>query len=240
MMLVSGPLQYVLYGQLAAAHHKDKALIRSTFLVITQVLAVAIFPPMGIVAAANRPVFQELLSTKWAAAGHVFMLVAPTCALQAVTSLCGTMLLVLGRADIRLKTTVESGIIWIICLVASVNLGIDAVAVMYDVVAFLYLPRTLSFVLPLIQCSASAYLRAIGVPIIITTICSGLYTTLTRLETVGDVKCLVAAAMLAALGVAVSGLMQRRAILIELALWRAADGHEIGSEVARMSELDGN
>jgi PST family polysaccharide transporter len=189
MMLVSGPLQYVLYGQLSAAHHKDKAVIRSNFVVITQVLAVMIFPPVGIVAVAHAPVFDMLLSQKWASAGHVFMLVAPACALQAVASLCGTMLLVLGRADIRLKTTVESGIIWVICLVAAVRFGIDTVAVIYDVLACLYLPRSLSFVLPLIECSVSSYCRAIGVPILITLIASGLYITLLSPAWVKTLSC---------------------------------------------------
>ena len=129
---------------------------------------------MGMVAAAYKPVFALLLSTKWAVSGHLFMLVSAACALQAVTALCGTIMLVLGRAEIRLRTTVEFGIIWIVALLTSIMFGLEAAAMMYNIAVILYVPRTLCFVLPLIECSASAYAKAI-VPAGITTICIASY-----------------------------------------------------------------
>jgi len=223
-MLVTGPLQFVLYGQLASAQ-SDKTVIRATFLVLTQLLAVAIFPSMGMVAAAYKPVFALLLSTKWAASGYLFMLVSAACSLQAVTALCGTIMLVLGRAEIRLRTTVEFGVIWIVVLLVSIRFGLEAAAMMYNITVILYVPRTLGLVLPLIECAVSAYARAILIPVGITALCIASYELIQRCVAMGDVSLLVMGGMLATLGVVSSGLLQRRAIITEMALWRLSNRH---------------
>lgn len=225
MMLVTGPLQFVLYGQLAAAH-SNKTLIRSTFLVLTQLLSLAIFPAMGMMAAAHKPVFALLLSTKWAGSGNLFMLVSAACALQAVTALFGTVLLILGRADIQRRTTLEFGILWVVTLLVAVRFGIEAVAIAYNIIVLLYVPRTLHFVLPLMDCTLTTYLKALCVPTITTIGCVLAYSTLRRIAPMGDAMLLVTGITLMTIGVSAAGLVQRRAILEEITLWRMANRQE--------------
>ena len=61
--------------------------IACTFLLLSRVLAICIFPVMGMVAIAHEPVFRLLLSDKWSASGELFMIVAQPSALQSVTGL---------------------------------------------------------------------------------------------------------------------------------------------------------
>jgi PST family polysaccharide transporter len=223
-MIVTGPLQYVLYGQLALSS-SNKDIVRSTFIIITQVLAIVIFPGMGMVAAAYHPVFNLLLSEKWAAAGKLFVLVAPACTLSSVTSLCGTMMLVMGRADVRLKLTLEFGVLWVIILLSSVSFGLEVAAVAYNLAVFCYTPRTLLMVLPLIDCPAATYWRALVVPTAITGICVTTYCILNEKFQIHEPMQVLMAASVMAFGILAGGLIQRRVVLKELALWRIANSH---------------
>jgi O-antigen/teichoic acid export membrane protein len=214
-MLVSGPLQYVLYAKLA--HVKDnKYAIRQTFLALTRVLAIIIFPVMGMVAVAYHPIFDCLLSAKWAESGKLFMLVAPICALQAVTSLNATILLVLGHANIRLRTTIESGVLWIIALLISVSNGLDSVAIAFTSVGLLYAPRSLMLSLPMIECSVLSYVRTLIIPACVTSVCIAVYWLSQQLLLGGEVVQLSTAALLALFGVAASAVCQRRILVAEL------------------------
>jgi O-antigen/teichoic acid export membrane protein len=214
MMLVSGPLQYVFYSRLSMVKD-DKHAIRRTFLVLTRILATMIFPTMGLVAAAYHPVFTLLLSSKWAASGKVFMLVAGATALQAVTSICGTIRMVLGRTDAQFRVAVEMGILWIFTLAASVWFGLEWVAVAYSVVFVLYSPRQLSLTLPLMDCSAVAYVRAVIGPVLVTLACIGVFLKVTTALQLGDWSQVALAALLMMVGIAASALGQWRPLLAE-------------------------
>ena len=140
MMLISGPLQYVLYAQLTKIKGNPN-LIGQAFLVVTRILTILSFPTVGMVAAAHKPVFKIMLSDKWAASGHIFMIVAPFCALQAVTAVGGTIRMILGRTDIMLRTTVESNFVAILILLVFVRFGLNWTAISYNVASLLYFPR---------------------------------------------------------------------------------------------------
>ena len=169
-MLVSGPLQFVFYSKMARVK-EDKAALRSTFLVLTRILATVIFPTMGMIAVAYHPAFTLLLSDKWASSGKIFMLVASGMSVQAVMGICGTIRMVLGRTDVLLRTTVELGILWITTMLIMIWFGLDWLAFSYSLVSALYAPRILMLALPLIDCPASTYARAITVPVMITLAC---------------------------------------------------------------------
>jgi O-antigen/teichoic acid export membrane protein len=213
--LVSGPLQFVLYARLARVKNQQM-LIRTTFLALTRILASLIFPSMGMVAAAYHPVFTLLLTTKWAAAGKLFMLVAPACAVQSATALCATIMLVLGRTDIRLRVVVESGIMWIVMLCAAVWFGIEWTGIAFDLSVVIYTPRLLMMTLPLIACPAGDYIRAITTPVIVTLGCIGGFLSLQYALDFGDVAELALAAVFTVVGVAASALAQRRPLMSAL------------------------
>jgi hypothetical protein len=103
------------------------------------------------------------------------MLVTPASALQAVTALTGTVLLALGNANIRLRATIEYGVLWIVALLFSVHYGLDQVAIAFSIASLLYTPRLLMLALPLIGCSLTLYLRTLVTPTVATCLCMAAY-----------------------------------------------------------------
>jgi PST family polysaccharide transporter len=215
-MLVTGPLQYVLYAKLAKVKDNEPA-VRATFLVLTRLLAIIVFPTMGMVAAAYQPIFNGLLSAKWAASGKLFMLAAPASALQAVTALTGTVLLVLGHAGIRLRMTIEAGALWLVALLLSVRHGLDCVAVSYSMTAVLYAPRSLMLSLPLIGCATSLYWRTLITPVLVTCLCLFTYLLLRQTFSEAAIFQLGIALALGIIGIMASVLLQFRLLMSELA-----------------------
>jgi O-antigen/teichoic acid export membrane protein len=208
LMIITGPLQYVLFAQLVEIR-RDKETMRGTFLLFTRTLALAIFPTMGLVAAAHGPVFDLLLSPNWRVSGELFFIVAPVAALQSVNSLGGTFVTAAGRIDIRMKTTAEFGVLWLTALLASASFGIVAVAMAYVLVVLTYLPRSLSLTLSVIGCSAREYLSALIAPAIATAGGVVLFESLIHLLMPGELASLFMAATLAILAVAFGGIVQR-------------------------------
>lgn len=219
LMLVTGPLQYVLFAQLSAIKN-DKAAVRRLFLILTRGLAVLGFPLIGMVAAAHRPIFELLLSQKWAASGELFVILAPVSALQQLTALSGTIVLGLGRTDIQLRTASEFGVIWLTTLMISVWHGLEWTAVAYSCAVILYTPRSLMLALRLIECPVRLYVRALLVPALATFACIAAFREGERLLSWGAWTQLAAAAALVVLGVATGALGQYRAFHAELAARR--------------------
>ncbi|MES2983754.1 MAG: lipopolysaccharide biosynthesis protein [Pseudomonadota bacterium] len=219
IMLVGGPLQYVLYAQLTSLRD-DKPLIGRTFLILTRLLATIIFPAIGMIAVAHTPIFTILLSAKWYMAGHVFMLAALGSAVQAVTGLCGTVRLVMGRTELELRSTVEFGLLWLTALFVASWFGLAAVAVSFSVAMLLYTPRSMRLVLPLIGCRSRDYLATFVLPVITTAICIGLYALVDASHALSNYEQVFMAMLLAMLGIGISGWMQRRFIREEIAFWR--------------------
>lgn len=202
MRMIAGPLQYVIYAHLTPLRHNTE-LMRRIFLLLTRVLAIFLYPSIGLVAAACHPVFTLLLSEKWAQSGLLFMIAAPAGALQAVTGLRGTFLLAMGKTQLQLKTTWESCFIQIFALCVSVYFGITWVVVAFTVAVFIYFPRSMMLMLPLIECSFAQYLRAMLWPFLTTLIAIISYNeivvmlVLTNLEQVllgGALGCIAMAA----------------------------------------------
>ena len=162
-MLVTGPLMYVLYAQLSPVRD-DKEHVKANFLVLTRLLAIIIFPAMAMVAAAQQPIFHLLLSPKWAESGQIFALAAAATAVQAVTALNATLMMVLGRTALQLRVATEYFIIWAAGLLVSVWFGLTAVALAYVLIVLLYVPRSLSLTLPVIGCSYMQYFGTMLLP----------------------------------------------------------------------------
>lgn len=219
MMLISGPLQYVLYAQLAKFKDNTEA-VGQAFFAVTRGLAIVVFPAVGMVAAAHQAVFDLLLSAKWASAGYLFMLVAPACALQAVTAIGGTVRMVLGRTDIMLKTTVEFGLLRLVTLVLAVRLGLEWTAFSYNVAVFLYCPRSLMLILPIVGGTFASYFRVVVVPITVTLACIAVFREIIQIGVVGEWPQLFAGGILAIVGIVVSAWAQRKSLGRDVALLR--------------------
>ena len=199
----------------------DSATIARLLLFLTRIITIIVFPGMAMIAVAYQPVFTIILSEKWAASGHLFLLVAPAVAVQTVIALRGTAVMALGRSDLILRQSLESGALWVIALVLSVSFGIERVAIAYDIVAFIYIPRSLALTLPLLGTPTPAYLRAMLIPTIVSMLCVTLYLAIAGLVMLGNWQLLFLAAGLATLGILASAALQMRTLLADVQLLKA-------------------
>ena len=221
VMLITGPLQYVLYSWLVKSRD-DLVLLRAAYLALTRMLAVAVFPAIGMVAAAHQPVFALLLSEKWMQSGHLFAMVAPACALQAVTAMGVTMRMILGRTDIVFRATVEFGLLRIGTLLVSVAYGVEWAALSYSAAVLLYTPRSLMLVLPIIGASFLDFLTAIAVPMTATLLSISLFVEVTESFNLAGWVRVVVAAMFAIVSILGSVYVQRSRLLAGLGLLQKA------------------
>lgn len=187
LRMIAGPLQYVIYAHLSPLRH-DTELMRRIFLLLTRVLAILLYPSIGLVAAACHPVFTLLLSEKWAQSGLLFMIAAPAGALQAVTGLRSTFLLALGKTQQQLKTTLEGSLIQVFALCASVYFGVTWVVVAFTVATFIYFPRAMTLMLPLIECSFVQYLRTMFWPVLTTITAVIIYDATVAMVVLTDIE----------------------------------------------------
>ena len=215
--VVAGPLQFVLFSHLATIKD-DLPAIRRTFLLVTRVLGIIIFPSLGMMAAAHFAVFNILLSEKWSESSTIFMILAMAGMLQAMMALGGDIMLILRRTDLRLRMTVEFGLLWLGVLLLSVWHGVFWVAIAYNCAVLIYVPRTLGFLLPLIECSVTVYVKAMIVPALGTLTSIIIYAEVVRIFAPNQYADAAIAALLAILTAAISALLQLRPLLNDSAL----------------------
>jgi O-antigen/teichoic acid export membrane protein len=215
-MLVTGPLQYVLYPYIAALRD-DKAKLAGLFLVLTRVLALVVCPAVGVIAAASDPVFHLLLTKKWGHAAPIFVLIAPAAALQPVTAILSTFLMGLGRTDVQMRLAGQLAAVWLVGLTLSVWHGIEAVAVAYSICVFLFsLCWTLRIGLPLVDCSFKDYAHALLWPLTLTVSAALLYRMVRFTAPADEVMNVCLAAALAITASALALIAQRHALLAAL------------------------
>jgi polysaccharide transporter, PST family len=216
-LVVAGPLQYVLYSHMAIIKDNLPA-IRRTFLLVTRALAIIIFPSLGLVAAAHFAFFDIVLSKKWSESGTVFMILATAGAIQTMMLLGDDIMLVMQRSDLRLRTTVEFGLIRLCALLFSVSHGIYWVAFAYNCAVLLYLPRSLWLLLTLIECPIKTYLKAMIVPALTTLSSIVLYAEIVSIFSPDKYQEAAIAVLLCVIAMGISALVQIRPLLNESAL----------------------
>lgn len=207
--LVSGPLQFVTYPHFSEIREDTKG-VADALLFWTRVLGIIIIPGMAMIVVAEEPLFRILLSEKWASAGTIFRLVAPGATLVTLTGLCGTALLAVGRTDIRMRQAVESGALRVIALLSSVWFGVEWVAIAFSLYLFLYLPRFLYLILPVLGCPVFSYLRTMLVPLLTAVVCAAIYLEIAYATRIGDWGLAALAGGLALSGIAMAALLQIR------------------------------
>lgn len=211
-MIVTGPLQYVLYPLVAGAQ-SDPAKLRAQALLASKVLAILLLTPMALIGAASVPIFDILLSEKWREAAHVFAIIIPAAAIQPVTGIIGTFVLAIGRPDIQLKLTTQSTILWMACLFGSVWFGLTAIAVAFTVSTLVFSLWSLRVMLPLVGCSFRDYAKAVGAQIVIAMVAAAAYGGITQTWPMSDGDSLLLAMAMAAVCVLGSILLERKRIL---------------------------
>jgi O-antigen/teichoic acid export membrane protein len=212
-------LGIVLYSHMATIKDNLPA-IRRTFLLVTRILGILVFPSLGMVAAAHDTIFKIVLSEKWAQSGMLFMILAAAGAVQAIMALGGDIMLILGRSDLRLRTTIEFSVIWLGALVAVIWAYHDIywVGIAYNLAVVLYMPRTLSLVLSLIQCPFKTYLEAIFVPALMTPAAVFLHAEISGIFALQQYADIGLTALLILVTMALCALVQFRSLSHESAL----------------------
>ncbi|PLL10638.1 hypothetical protein C0V75_20145 [Tabrizicola sp. TH137] len=211
-MIVTGPLQYVLYPLVAGAD-KDLAKLRAQALLASKVLAILLFAPMLLIGAASVPIFDLLLSEKWREAAYVFAMIIPAAAVQPVIGILGTFVLAIGRPDIQFKLTVHSTVLWMACLLSSVWFSLTAVAIAFTVSTLVFSLWSLRVMLPLVGCSFRDYGKAVGGQIFVGAVAVAIYAAIALTWPMTDVESIFVAMSLAGLCVLGSFLVQWKRIL---------------------------
>lgn len=218
-MVITGPLQYVLYSHLVSTR-RDLRTLRITFLLLTRILSMVVFPAMALIAAAHQPFFHLLLSEKWASSGLIFAVAAPAAALQAVTAIAGTIMLACGRTDIQLRVASEFALLAVAGLLCSAWFGIVWVAATFLVSVFLYFPRQLQLVLPVVECRPSVYLGTMAVPALAALAGAIVYAEVAATIDAGEWTLALVAGATAATAILLSALVQLAPLRSELGALR--------------------
>jgi hypothetical protein len=133
-------------------------------------------------------------------------------------ALGGDIMLIVGRTDLRLRTTIEFGLIWLCALLLSVSHGLYWVAIAYNFAVLLYLPRPLGLILLLIECPVRTYLKAIIVPALVTLVSIVIYKEVINTFSPDRFADAGVAMLLAIMAAATSALIQLRPLINESAL----------------------
>ena len=230
--IVAGPLQYVLYSQLAKMKDDVPAIAR-TYLLATRLLATVVLPFMGMIAAAHGPIFAIMLSSKWENAGTIFMWLAPACAVQAVTAIGETVLYSLGRTEIALRNSFEYTLIWLTALLIAVTHGLEAAAITFTAITLLYQLRYLSRILPLIGYRFGDYFETFLVPLIGTGLGICAYQAVATAEPMADWMHVLLAGVIGLAVLMFSFLLLRHTLVDQLRHW-GAPTQRSDSDIAAM------
>ncbi len=216
--VISGPVQLVMYRRFSELND-NLDNFRNLFLLITRIISIIIIPMMGMIAAAHGPVFIIFLSDKWSEAGYIFALLSLGAAIQTSTALRNTIAMSLGRTDIVLKQTIESSIIGLLFISATVYFGIEWVALATTLAALFYLPRSLSMIFPLIKLDIKDFIFTLIMPIIATTMGILIFYTIRFLVALSLVEQLILAIIVGFLSLILAILFQYstlKSLLLEI------------------------
>jgi O-antigen/teichoic acid export membrane protein len=217
--MLMGALQYVIYAHLAPLRD-NRDLIRQMYLSLTRLLSIVVIPAMFMMGAAHGPVFELLLSSKWAMAGQIFMMAAPAAALQAVTSLRGTFMMIIGRTDMQLRMNAEFCVLTVGCLLLSVPYGLFWAVIGYNIVVVIYIFRGIGLTSPLLACTHKDYVGSLGITWLVSFACACTYMYLVPTMTGNIFVSLTIAAGFGVLAFALSIALQARALRREFAVLR--------------------
>lgn len=139
-MALSGPMAQVAYVRMAKVK-SDNATLGELYNGSIRFLALAIFPPVAVIAGGAGDLFGFVLSEPWRPVGILFALAAPGYALEAVIGTAGVVYQAVGQTGARLRMVFERVVLRLIAVAIAVPFGVEAVAATISIFALLYLPR---------------------------------------------------------------------------------------------------
>ncbi len=165
--LMTAPAQNALFVKMVGLRH-DRAAIRDLMVIASLAVAILVFPPLAIAAAASHAFFVVFLSERWADAAPVFSIIAPVAAVQTITALWTPMLLATENTTLRLRLNVEMTLMWLLILPFAAMQSIEIVAWAYTISYFAYsLLRSYAKFLSPVELKPSAYFMTMAAPILV-------------------------------------------------------------------------
>ena len=141
---VAGPVSQVVYVRMTKVQ-RDLKDVAEVYVASCLLLAVAVFPPMAVLAGSAGNLFPFLLSDTWGQAAVIFALAAPGMMIEVATGSAGVMLQAMDRTRLRLWMVSERAILRTVAVAAAVPFGIEAVSIVISVFSLVYLPRYVWF-----------------------------------------------------------------------------------------------
>jgi len=185
IMLVTGPLGAPLYSHLSRIDNISH--VRETFLLLTRMMSMLIFPAMAVSAVASEPLIHTLLSQKWTEAAHIYAYMAPAAAIQTVVTLSNAVLMALGKPRLQMRCALEYMLIWVPLLLFIVSFGINTVAISYSVILTLYNIRKIFISTKYIGISLQNYMTSLLPAACISIIAVYLYYTCEKLLNLNEI-----------------------------------------------------
>ncbi|MEY8800927.1 oligosaccharide flippase family protein [Leisingera sp. XS_AS12] len=162
VMALAGPMAQVTYVRMAAAQD-DRSHIAALYVSSIRLLALAIFPPMAVLAGAGGDLFAFIFSEPWRGAGLLFALAAPGIALEtAVGGTAGVMFQAMNQTGLRLRMATERTVLRLAAISIALPFGIEAVSAVITMFALAYLPRYWFYACQVVPFSRLAALRAMA------------------------------------------------------------------------------
>lgn len=154
------PFARVAFIKMSAAN-ADPGKIGGIYIGGLLLLALAIFPPVALLAGIGDTAFSLLLSEPWRPVATLFALAAPGVALEAATSHAGVLFQAVNRTELRLKMVFERTVLRLAMVAAALPFGIEAVAAAITVAALCYQPRLWFHLACAVPINRSAILEAL-------------------------------------------------------------------------------
>lgn len=139
-MGLAGPVAQVAFVRMSAAQ-REAGSVADIYVASIQLLALAVFPPMAVLAGVGETAFSLFLSEAWRPVAMIFALAVPGVALEASTSSAGVLFQAVNRTEIRLRMVFERTLLRLALVAIALPFGVHAVAAAISLTALCYLPR---------------------------------------------------------------------------------------------------
>lgn len=161
---LAGPASGVVYVRMAKANH-DPNRVAEIYLASMRLLAIALLPPLAMVAVAGAAIFPFLLSQAWAPVAPIFALSIPGLALDAAASVClACVFRARSRTDLHVRLVFEGTLLRVILVAAAALISLEAVALSVTIWALIMIPRGWILAQHCIPLSLARCISAIWVP----------------------------------------------------------------------------
>ncbi|MCH9808033.1 MAG: oligosaccharide flippase family protein [Alphaproteobacteria bacterium] len=206
---LAGPASGVVYVRMAKVNDQPQRLA-DLYLASMRLLAVALLPPLAMLAVAGQSIFTFLLGNDWAAVAPIFALSIPGMALDAIASVClACVFRATSRTDLNVRLAAEGAILRVVLVGLAVFISLEAVAASITIWALIMIPRGWLVAQQCIPLSLNRCVSAIAVPLMISVVFAILHLVLVATLPMSQLAEIVLAALAAVVAVGAAAILSR-------------------------------